>query len=214
MLSNTGGDDANNSSSGGVVVGEGKCAAEAKVYVGFAVSEVVPANCARVDENTATAEVGTTDKSIGLEGGDDVNNSSHSAVVVGDGKCAAEAEVSVGFGVSEVVPAEVQGGVDEAQRGREEKEGGGIGSQDRGGVLGSGDDDGWGLNDRAADAPPSRFREGGPLPPPVTVHHDDHDTTIKQLTRERGRRKMVRRRLATARSDGGGGDGARALLGQ
>ena len=31
---------------------------------------------------------------------------------------------------------------------------------------------------------------------------------------ERGRRKMVRRRLAVARDDGGGGDGARALLGQ
>ena len=31
---------------------------------------------------------------------------------------------------------EVQGGVDEAQRGWEEKEGGGIGSRGRGGVLG------------------------------------------------------------------------------
>jgi len=167
-----------------------------------------------VDENTATAEVGTTDESIGLEGGDDANNSSHGVVVVGDGKCAAEAEVSVGFAVSEVVPAEVQGGVDEAQRGREEKEGGSIGSRGRGGVLGAGDDDGWGLNDRTADAPPSRFQEGGPLPPPVTVDHNDHNATIKQLTRERGRRKMVRRRLAAARNDGGGGNGARALLGQ
>ena len=38
---------------------------------------------------------------------------------------------------------EVQGRVDEAQRRREEKEGGGIGSRGRGGVLGVGDDDGW-----------------------------------------------------------------------
>jgi len=59
--------------------------------------------------------------------------------------------------------------VDEAQRGREEKEGGGIGSRGRGGVLGVGDDNGWGPNDRAADAPPSRFREGGPLPPPERI---------------------------------------------
>ncbi len=110
MLSNTGGDDANNSSSGAVVVGKGKCAAEAQVYVGFAVSEVVPANCVHVDENTNTAEVGTTDESIGLEGGNDSNNSS--------------------------------------------------------------------------------------------------------LTGERGRRKMVRRWLVAAQNDGGGGDGARALLGQ
>ena len=58
-----------------------------------------------------------------------------------------------------------------------------------------------------------RFREGGPLSPPVTVDHNDHDTTIKQRTGERERRKMVRRRLAAARDDGGGGDGARALLG-
>ena len=64
MLSNTGGDDANDSSSGTVVVGEGKCTAEAEVYVGFAVSEVVPANCARVDENAAAAEVGSTDELI------------------------------------------------------------------------------------------------------------------------------------------------------
>jgi len=126
----------------------------------------------------------------------------------------AEAEVSVSFAVSKVVPAEVQGGVDKAQRGREEKEGGSIGSRGRGGVLGAGDDDGWGLNDRAADDPPLCFREGGLLPPPVTVDHDDHDTTIKQLTGERGRRKMVRRRLAAARNNGGGGNGARALLGQ
>ncbi len=79
------------------------------ICVGVAVSEVVPANCAHVDENTAAAEVGTTDESIGLEGGGDANNSSHGVVVVRDGKCAAEAEVSVGFAVSEVVPAEVQG---------------------------------------------------------------------------------------------------------
>jgi len=64
MLSSTGGVDAKNSSSGAVVVGEGKCAAGAEVYVGFAVSEVVPANCARVGENVAAAKVGSTDKLI------------------------------------------------------------------------------------------------------------------------------------------------------
>jgi uncharacterized membrane-anchored protein YhcB (DUF1043 family) len=64
MLSNTGGVDAKNSSSGAVVVGEGKCTAGAEVYVSFAVSEVVPANCARVDENAAAAEVGSTDELI------------------------------------------------------------------------------------------------------------------------------------------------------
>jgi len=62
--------------------------------------------------------------------------------------------------------------------------------------------------------PPVDFREGGPLPPPVNVDHDDHDTTIKQCMGERGRRKMVRRWLAAACDDGGGGNGARALLGQ
>ena len=108
---------------------------------------------------------------------------------------------------------EVQGGVDEAQHGRKEKEGGGIGSRGRGGVLGAGDIDGWGPNNCAADAPLSRFQEGGRLPPPITVDHNDHDTTIKQRTGERGRRKMVRRRLAVVRDDGGGGDGPRALLG-
>ena len=64
MLSSTGGVDAKNSSSGALVVGEGKCAAGAKVYVGFAVSEVVPANCARVGENIAAAKVGSMDKLI------------------------------------------------------------------------------------------------------------------------------------------------------
>jgi len=122
--------------------------------------------------------------------------------------------ISVLFWTNKGRGREVQGGVDEAQCSREEKEGGGIGSRGRGEVLGAVDDDGWGPNDRAADAPPSAFERGGPLPPPVTVDHDDHDTTIKQHTRERGRRKMVRRRLTVACDDGGGGDGARALLGQ
>ena len=45
-------------------------------------------------------------------------------------------------GTNEDRGPEVQGGVDEAQRGQEEKEGGGIGSQGRGGVLGAGDIDG------------------------------------------------------------------------
>ena len=109
---------------------------------------------------------------------------------------------------------EVQGGVGKAQRSRKEKEGGGIGSRGRGEVLGAVDDDGWGPNDRAADAPPSAFERGGPLPAPVTIDHNDHDTTIKQHTGERGRRKMVRQWLAVARDDGGGGNGTRALLGQ
>ena len=69
--------------------------------------------------------------------------------------------------------------MDEAQRGQEEKEGGGIGSRGRGGVLGVGNGDGWGPNDHKADAPPSCFREGGPLPPPINVDHNDHDITIK-----------------------------------
>jgi len=63
---------------------------------------------------------------------------------------------------------EVQFGVDEAQRGREEKEGSGIGSRGRGGVLGAGDVDGWGPNDRAADAPPIALPRGGSAPAP---HH-------------------------------------------
>ena len=186
MLSNTGGDDANNSSSGTVVVGEGKCTAEAEVYVGFAVSEVVPANYARVDENTAAAKVGTTDESIGLEGGDDANNSSHGAVVVGDGKCTAEAEVSVSFAVSEVVPGEVQDWVDEAQRGREEKEGGGIGSRGRGGFLGAGDDNGRGLNDRSADAPPPPSERGVRSRPPSPL---TTTTTTQQSNSARGRER-------------------------
>ena len=109
---------------------------------------------------------------------------------------------------------EEQGGVNEAGRGWEEEEGVGIGNRGRGGVPGAGNNNSRGPNDCAADAPPSRFREGGPLLPPINVDHNDHDTTIKQRTGESGRRKMVRRRLAAARDDGGGGDGARALLGQ
>ena len=72
--------------------------------------------------------------------------------------------------------------MDEAQLGREEKEGSGIDSRGRGGVLGVGVDDGWGPNDRAADAPPSHFQEGGLLPPPTNVNHNNHDTTINQCT--------------------------------
>ena len=45
------------------------------------------------------------------------------------------------------------------------------GSQGRGLSLGvTGDSDGWGLDDRAADAPPVAFRKGGVfLPPPLIV---------------------------------------------
>jgi len=41
-----------------------------------------------------------------------------------------------------------------------------------------------------------------------------NDANNSSLTGVRGRRKMVWQRLAAARNDGGGGDGARALLGQ
>jgi hypothetical protein len=98
---------------------------------------------------------------------------------------AAEAEVSVGFAISEVVPAEVQGGVDEAQRGWEEKEGGGIGSRGRGGVLGASNDNGWGLNDRAQRMPPRRASERGvrsrPPSPSTTM------TTTQQSNSSRER---------------------------
>jgi hypothetical protein len=64
----------------------------------------------------------------------------------------------------------VQGGVEEAQRGQEEEEGGSGGGWARDGVPGAGGELGRGghrwpgtgrLDDRAADAPPSRFKEGG-----------------------------------------------------
>ena len=72
----------------------------------------------------------------------------------------------------------VQGGVDEAQRMQEEEEGESVGGRDRNGVpraggggraRSAGDGDAWwGPDDRAADAPPSRFGEGGSLLlPPV-----------------------------------------------
>ena len=44
----------------------------------------------------------------------------------------------------------------------------GMGSRGQGASLGAaGDGDGQGLDDRVADAPPSRFREGGSLLPPL-----------------------------------------------
>jgi hypothetical protein len=65
----------------------------------------------------------------------------------------------------------VQGGVDEAQRRREEEEDESVGGRDRDGVPGAGGELGrggrrrrlgaWGPGDCAADAPPSRFGEGG-----------------------------------------------------
>lgn len=64
---------------------------------------------------------------------------------------------------------EEQGGVNEAGRGWEEEEGVGIGNRGRGGVPGAGNNNSRGPNDCAADAPPSRFREGGPLPPTIAV---------------------------------------------
>ena len=67
---------------------------------------------------------------------------------------------------------EVQGGVDGAQRGREEEEGGSVGGQDpdrdkgQGASLDvAGDSNGWGPDDRVSDAPPIAFRKGGVSPP-------------------------------------------------
>jgi hypothetical protein len=66
--------------------------------------------------------------------------------------------------------------VDEAQRGREEEEGGSGGGWARDGVPGAGGElgrggrrDGQGLDDRVADAPPSRFREGGLSSRPLSI---------------------------------------------
>ena len=74
---------------------------------------------------------------------------------------------------------EVQGGVKEAWRGREEEEGGSVGGWDpdgdkgRGASLGvAGDSDGWGPDDRASDAPPFRVLERGGLssrPPSIAA---------------------------------------------
>jgi hypothetical protein len=59
MLSNTGGNDRDNSSTGAVVVGDPKCAVETEVSAGVAVLSEAPANCARLDENAAAAKVPT-----------------------------------------------------------------------------------------------------------------------------------------------------------
>ena len=121
-------------------------------------------------------------------GGDDATNSiTHPAARLLLGKANAPLtpkSMSVLFRMNEGRGREVQGRVDKAQRGREEKEGGGIGSRGRGGVLGVGGDDGWGPNNRAADAPPSRFREGGPLLPPSTL---TTTTTTQQSNSSRER---------------------------
>ena len=68
----------------------------------------------------------------------------------------------------------VQGGLDEAQRRREEEEGESVGGRDRDGVPGAssgaaGDGEAWGPDDRASDAPPSRFGEGGLSSRPQTI---------------------------------------------
>jgi hypothetical protein len=103
-------------------------------------------------------------------GGDDANNSiTHPAARLLLGKANAPLtpkSMSVLFRMNEGRGREVQGRVDEAQCWREEKEGGGIGSRGRGGVLGAGDDDGWGPNDCAVDAPPSAFERGVRSRPP------------------------------------------------
>jgi hypothetical protein len=89
---------------------------------------------------------------------------------------------------------EVHGGVDEAQRRREEEEGGSVGGRDPDRVPGAGaslgvvgDSDGWGPDDRTADAPPIAFRKGGVfLPPPVDrrgpVDGNDSDGEDKKWT--------------------------------
>ena len=56
----------------------------------------------------------------------------------------------------------VQGGVDKAQHRREEEEGGSGGGWAQDGVTG-------GLEDRVADAPPSRFGEGRSPPAPCQL---------------------------------------------
>jgi hypothetical protein len=75
----------------------------------------------------------------------------------------------------------VQGGVDEAQRMREEEDGECVGGRDRKGVPRAGGggrarlagkgDAWWGPDDRAADAPPSRFGEGGLSSRPQSGDH-------------------------------------------
>ena len=65
---------------------------------------------------------------------------------------------------------EVQGWLDEAQRGREEEGGVSVGGPQGWGASSgvTGDGDARGPDDRAADAPPSRIGGGGfLLPPPV-----------------------------------------------
>ena len=64
MLSNTGGNDRDNSSTGTVFVGDPKCADETEVSVGISVLSEAPANCARLDENAAAAKVPTMAESI------------------------------------------------------------------------------------------------------------------------------------------------------
>ena len=70
----------------------------------------------------------------------------------------------------------VQGGLDEAQRGREERRavavasGPETGSQGQGASSGAADDgDGRGLDGCAADAPPSSFGEGGLSSRPLSI---------------------------------------------
>jgi hypothetical protein len=64
MVSNTGGNDRDNSSTGTVFVGDPKCADETEVSVGVSVLSEAPANCARLDENAAAAKVPTMAESI------------------------------------------------------------------------------------------------------------------------------------------------------
>ncbi len=66
MLSNTGGNDRDNSSNGAVFVGDPKCADETEVSVGVSVLSEAPANCTRLDENenAAAAKVPTMAESI------------------------------------------------------------------------------------------------------------------------------------------------------
>ena len=61
MLSNIGGNDSNNTSSGALVVGNGKCSADAEVSVVFSALAEAPANCAHIHESAAAAKVAMKD---------------------------------------------------------------------------------------------------------------------------------------------------------
>jgi len=96
----------------------------------------------------------------------------------------AEAEVSVSFAVSKVVPAEVQGGVDKAQRGREEKEGAALAAEAEGGswewaTTTAGD------RTTAQQMPPRRASERGVHSQPLSTLTTTTTTQQSNSARER-----------------------------